>query len=96
MLTSSVLQVAALMTMGGLGTAGGSTVIKEGIVAMLLLYSFAWSLGSAPLTYVISAEVPSSPLREATLQIAYTVKLATECVSPAIFQTCTVVYFPYD
>ncbi|CAK7207997.1 hypothetical protein SEUCBS139899_010831, partial [Sporothrix eucalyptigena] len=78
MLASSTLQVAALVTMGGLGTAGNYTNIKKGIVAMLILYSFAWSLGSGPLTYVIAAELPSSPLREATLQIAYTLKLATE------------------
>ncbi|KAJ6037086.1 general substrate transporter [Penicillium herquei] len=77
--TSSILQTAALMTMGGLGTADSSNVhAKEGIVAMLLLFSFSWSLGWAPLVYVLGAELPSSPLREMTLQIAYTVKLVTE------------------
>ncbi|KAJ5745935.1 hypothetical protein N7520_011117 [Penicillium odoratum] len=75
------LQTVALMTMGGLGTADSSNVdAKKGIVAMLLLFSFSWSLGWAPLTYVIGAELPSSPLREMTLQIAYTVKLITEFV----------------
>ncbi|KAJ5653887.1 hypothetical protein N7490_000890 [Penicillium lividum] len=79
--TSSGLQTVALMTMGGLGTADSSNVdAKKGIVAMLLLFSFSWSLGWAPLTYVIGAELPSSPLREMTLQIAYTVKLITEFV----------------
>lgn len=79
--TSSLLQTTALMTMGGLGTADSSNVhAKQGIVAMLLLFSFSWSLGWAPLVYVLGAELPSSPLREMTLQIAYTVKLVTEYV----------------
>ena len=77
--TSSILQTVSLMTMGGLGTADSSNLdAKKGIVAMLLLFSFSWSLGWAPLVYVIGAELPSSPLREMTLQIAYTVKLITE------------------
>lgn len=73
------MQTAALMTMGALGTADASDVsAKQGIVAMLVLYSFSWSLGWAPLVYVLGAELPSSPLREMTLQIAYFVKLITE------------------
>ena len=69
------------MTMGGLGTTDASNVgAKKGIVAMLMLFSFSWSLGWAPLVYVLGAELPSSPLREMTLQIAYTVKLVTEYV----------------
>ncbi|CAI7646358.1 unnamed protein product [Penicillium pancosmium] len=76
---SSIFQTGALMTMGGLGTADASnTSAKQGIVAMLMIFSFSWSLGWAPLTYVIGAELPSSPLREMTLQIAYFVKLITE------------------
>ncbi|KAJ5370675.1 sugar transport protein [Penicillium cataractarum] len=76
---SSTMQTAALMTMGALGTAGSSNVsAKQGIVAMLVIYSFSWSLGWAPLVYVLGAELPSSPLREMTLQIAYFVKLITE------------------
>ena len=76
---SSTMQTAFLMTMGGLGTADPSNIgAKKGIVAMLLLYSFSWSLGWAPLPYVIGAELPSAPLREMTLQIAYTLKLVTE------------------
>ena len=79
--TSGILETAALMTMGGLGTADSKNVpAKESIVAMLLLYSFGWSLAWAPLVYVLGAELPSAPLREKTLQIAYTMKLVTEYV----------------
>jgi hypothetical protein len=76
---SSSLQTVFMMTMGALGTAAPSnTGAKKGIVAMLLLYSFSWSLGWAPIVYVLGAELPSPPLREMTLQIAYTIKLITE------------------
>ncbi|GLI74262.1 hypothetical protein PoHVEF18_002499 [Penicillium ochrochloron] len=83
---SSTMQTAALMTMGALGTADSSNVAaKRGIVAMLVIYSFSWSLGWAPLVYVLGAELPSSPLREMTLQIAYFVKLITEYGSNPLF-----------
>lgn len=82
---SSTMQTAFLMTMGALGTADPSNLAaKKGIVAMLVLYSFSWSLGWAPLVYVLGAELPSSPLREMTLQIAYTFKLVTEYVSTSL------------
>lgn len=77
-ISSAILQSASLMTMGILGTLHQSTMITQGIVGMLVLYSFSWSVGWAPLTYVLGAELPSAPLREMTLQIAYTVKLVTE------------------
>ncbi|KAJ5678131.1 general substrate transporter [Penicillium maclennaniae] len=60
------MQTAFLMTIGGLGTTDASNIdAKKGI-------SLGWA---APLTYVIGAELPSAPLREMTLQIAYTIKL---------------------
>ncbi|EED23931.1 sugar transport protein, putative [Talaromyces stipitatus ATCC 10500] len=85
LIISAVLQTAALLTMGGLGTTDPSTSadsdsIKAGIVAMLLLFSFGWSFGYAPLAYVVAAELPSPYLREYTLNVAYTVKLTMEFV----------------
>ncbi|KAF5016217.1 hypothetical protein F66182_12173, partial [Fusarium sp. NRRL 66182] len=82
---SAFLQTAALLTMGGLGTADPSTSsdsdsVKAGIVAMLLLFSFGWSFGYAPLAYVVAAELPSPYLREYTLNVGYTVKLIMEFV----------------
>lgn len=67
--------------MGGLGTPDASvTAAKSGIVAMLLLFSFGWSFGYAPLAYVVAAELPSPYLREYTLRAGYTVKLVMEFV----------------
>ncbi|KAH6721875.1 putative sugar transport protein [Leptodontidium sp. MPI-SDFR-AT-0119] len=81
LIISALLQTAALLTMGGLGTSDASvTAVKAGIVAMLLLYSFGWSFGYAPLAYVVAAELPSPHLREYTLRVGYTVKLVMEFV----------------
>jgi MFS transporter, SP family, sugar:H+ symporter len=85
LIISAFLQTAALLTMGALGAASSSptsapTSIKDGIVAMLLLFSFGWSFGYAPLAYVVAAELPSPYLREYTLNVGYTVKLAMEFV----------------
>lgn len=91
LVASAFLQTAALMIMGGLGViahasdtaqgaAGASASAKAGIVAMLMLYSFGWSFGYAPLAYVVAAELPSPFLREYTLRLAYSVKLIMEFV----------------
>ncbi|PVH83886.1 general substrate transporter [Cadophora sp. DSE1049] len=81
LIVSSMFQTAALLTMGGLGAADASaTAAKAGIVAVLLLYSFGWSFGYAPLAYVVAAELPSPHLREYTLRMGYTVKLVMEFV----------------
>lgn len=91
LIASSFLQTAALMIMGGLGVlahasdtatgaAAASTNYKAGIVAMLILYSFGWSVGYAPLAYVVATELPSPFLREYTLRVAYSVKLVMEFV----------------
>ncbi|KIW18021.1 hypothetical protein PV08_02308 [Exophiala spinifera] len=76
---SGVLQVGALLTMGALGVHAHPRLSeRRGIVAMLLVFSFGYSVGWAPLTYLIAAEVPSPQLREHTLRLAYTIKLVTE------------------
>lgn len=79
--SSGILQVGALMAMGALGVHTTTGLAeRRGIVAMLLVFSFGYSLGWAPLTYLIAAEVPSPPMRENTLRLAYTVKLVSEYV----------------
>lgn len=71
--------------MGGLGTADPSTssdseAVKAGIVAMLLLFSFGWCFGYAPLAFVVAADPPSPYLREYTLNVGHMVKLVMEFV----------------
>lgn len=76
---SSLLQIVSLMTMGALGVQGDPPApVREGIVSMVLVFSFGYSVGWAPLTYLIGTEVPSPQKREYTLRFGYTVKLVME------------------
>ncbi len=53
------------MTMGGLGTAVPATFeIKAGIIATMLIFSFGFSVGWAPIVHTLSAEIPATPLRD--------------------------------
>lgn len=66
----SLLQIGALMTMGGLGSpAVVSRSMKNGVVAMMNIFGFAFSIGWALLCYVISSEVPTLKLRDKTYRI---------------------------
>lgn len=60
------------MTMGGLGTS--SPVIyseKIGIVSMISVMAFGFSIGWGPLTYVVSTELPALRLRDYTLRVGF-------------------------
>ncbi|KAF7552933.1 hypothetical protein G7Z17_g3987 [Cylindrodendrum hubeiense] len=57
----------ALMTMGGLGTVTNpSTRVRNGIVAMTTIFNTGFCLGWAPLSHVVSAEIPTTRLRDLT------------------------------
>ena len=76
--TSLMLQVVKLVIVGVYGAANASVpAVKAGMLAIILLYSFGWSSGYAPLAYVVAAELPSPHLHEYTLRVGYTVKLVT-------------------
>lgn len=66
----SLLQISALMTMGGLGS---PTVVsrstKNGVVATMNVFGFAFAIGWALLCYVISSEVPMLKLRDKKYRI---------------------------
>ncbi|KAH6673458.1 general substrate transporter [Halenospora varia] len=72
LLAGAAIQTAALMTMGGLGTS--SPVIyseKIGIVSMISVMAFGFSIGWGPLTYVVSTELPALRLRDYTLRVGF-------------------------
>ncbi|CAI6093680.1 unnamed protein product [Clonostachys chloroleuca] len=61
------IQTAALMVMGGLGTvAQPSWSVKTGIVTMVTIFNVGFSLGWAPLSHVVAAEIPTTGLRDLT------------------------------
>lgn len=67
MFCGAIIQTAALVTMGGLGTvASPSFSIKAGIVAMVTIFGVGFQLGWAPLSHVVAAEVPTQHLRDQT------------------------------
>lgn len=76
--------------MGGLGTPKTVTPQKKsGIVAVLTIFNVGFYVGWAPVSHIISAEVPTSRLRDMTYRLASAVNIFCQCVPPVqcnIFQ----------
>ncbi|KAF4443542.1 hypothetical protein F53441_11397 [Fusarium austroafricanum] len=70
MVAGAFLQMASLMAMGGLGTVQNpSSSIRSGIVATVTLFGVGFSLGWAPLSHVVAAEIPTTGLRDLTYAV---------------------------
>ena len=77
LLTGAAIQTCALLTMGALGTPGTITYpLKVGIVSMLAVMTVGFSVGWAPLTYVVTSELPAIKLRDHTLRLGFFVNVA--------------------
>ncbi|PKS08488.1 hypothetical protein jhhlp_004872 [Lomentospora prolificans] len=73
---SSITMVAGMMTMGALGLETPVTnARKNGIVAMLSVFVCGFSMGWAPLSYVITTEVSALRLRDLTARVGFTVNV---------------------
>ncbi|RSL96403.1 hypothetical protein CEP52_011509 [Fusarium oligoseptatum] len=67
LVAGALIQTASLMTMGGLGTVENpSQSVRTGIVVTVTLFTFGFSLGWAPLSHVVAAEIPTTGLRDLT------------------------------
>ena len=67
MMAGACIQCAALMTMGGLGTVPDpSKAIMSGVTAVFIIFGAGFSLGWAPLSHVVAAEIPTNRLRDPT------------------------------
>jgi len=67
MASGATVQLAALFVMGGLGTVANPGMgINRAVTAMVTLFSAGFSIGWAPLSHVVAAEIPSSRLRDQT------------------------------
>jgi len=75
----SVVQIAALMTMGALGTVTPTFGIKSGIIATMVIFNFGYSFGWAPTSHTLSAEVPNMRARDMTYRTASVLNIATQC-----------------
>ncbi|KEF58109.1 uncharacterized protein A1O9_06032 [Exophiala aquamarina CBS 119918] len=79
LLVGGTVQSAALMTMGGLGTVNDpSRGIKSGIIAMQVIFVTGYFIGWASIVHTLSAELPSSKLRDLTYRTASVVNVITQ------------------
>ena len=66
--------------MGGLGTALAPTLdVRKAITAMTTVFGVGFCLGWAPLSHVITAELPTNRLRDMTYASASIVNISIQC-----------------
>ncbi|KAG7150909.1 MFS transporter fmqE like protein [Verticillium longisporum] len=76
LMISSVAMMGCLLSMGSLGIqVPVSTARMKGIMALISLFGVSFSLGWAPLTYVVATEVSALHLRDHTSRVGFTVNV---------------------
>jgi SP family sugar:H+ symporter-like MFS transporter len=79
MFIGAIIQCGGLFTMGGLGTiTSPSRSVKAGIVAMVSVFNVGFSLGWAPLSHVVAAEIPTQHLRDMTYALGSCFNIAIQ------------------
>ena len=74
---SSGVMVAAMMTMGSLGIQQPVSLgRRNGIVGMIAVFACGFSLGWAPMSYVVTTEISALRLRDMTSRVAFTTNVA--------------------
>ncbi|KAF4983403.1 hypothetical protein FZEAL_1132 [Fusarium zealandicum] len=73
MIMSSCTMFAAMTTMGGLGLEDPvADDRKKGVLAMMAIFACGFSMGWAPLSYVVTTEVSALRLRDLTSRVGFT------------------------
>ncbi|KAM0277362.1 hypothetical protein ACHAQH_005879 [Verticillium albo-atrum] len=73
LMISSVAMMASLLSMGSLGIqVPVSTARMKGIMALISIFGVSFSIGWAPLTYVVATEVSALRLRDHTSRVGFT------------------------
>lgn len=73
MIASSCTMFAAMTTMGGLGIESPvADDRKKGVLAMMALFACGFSMGWAPLSYVVTTEISALRLRDLTSRVGFT------------------------
>lgn len=78
LLLGSSIQLLALYAMASLGVVPSSDAIQVGIVAMLTVFGFGFSVGWAPVSHILSAEIPSTRMRDMTYRTASAVNIMVQ------------------
>lgn len=90
----AVWMFAAIVTMGSLGTIQDpSDTVRTAIVAMLTVFAAGFVFAWAPLTYVVTTEVPALRLRDASQRTASLVNVVTNFA--VSFSIPYLLYEPY-
>lgn len=71
------IQLAAIVTMGALGTQTQTYETKTGLVSLLVVFAAAFVFGWAPICYVVTTEVPALRLRDASQRTASLVNVVS-------------------
>lgn len=89
------IQIASLFVMGGLGASSDSPPkpYKVGIISMLTVFGFGFASGWAPVSHILTAEVPSTRLRDMTYRTASAVNIIIQFVTT--FATPYLLNAPY-
>ncbi|RGP60773.1 hypothetical protein FSPOR_10454 [Fusarium sporotrichioides] len=73
LIASSCTMFAAMITMGGLGIESPvDEARKTGVISMMAIFACGFSLGWAPLVYVVTTEVSALRLRDLTSRVGFT------------------------
>ncbi|KAL1856885.1 hypothetical protein VTK73DRAFT_8217 [Phialemonium thermophilum] len=77
------IQIVALFVMGGLGagSADPPDSSKTGIIAMLAIFGFGFASGWAPVSHILTAEIPSARLRDMTYRTASSLNIVIQFVT---------------
>jgi MFS transporter, SP family, sugar:H+ symporter len=76
LMIGALVQSAAMFTMGGLGLRDPVPAsYKPGIIVAFIFYSMGFAFGWAPLTYVVTTELPALRLRDRNQRVASLVNI---------------------
>ncbi|KAJ5886241.1 uncharacterized protein N7473_008915 [Penicillium subrubescens] len=76
-IAGGIIQFAALLTMGGLGTANPVTRQESSAIAsMVAIFGVGFGLGWGPLTYVVVTELPALSLRDHSQRVSFLTNIA--------------------
>lgn len=79
LIMGGIIQVSALMIMGGLGTVPSpSYEARSAIVAMMVLFGAGFAIRWAPIVHTLSTELPIARLRDTTYRCGSLVNVATK------------------
>ncbi|KAJ5623072.1 hypothetical protein N7490_011677 [Penicillium lividum] len=77
LLIGAAVQSVSLLAMGALGVQTPGYSAKSAIVAMLSLFTVGFGIGWAPLTYVVTTEIPTLRMRDNSQRIASVTNVLT-------------------